>query len=221
MKEFMEPGEAYNQWAQQYDTNINKTRDLEALALRTLLDGRFFEKVLEMGCGTGKNTAWLQQRTQQITSVDLSEGMLALAKEKIKAPHVHFVQADMNDSWHFAPPACDLVCFSLVLEHIENLENVFSKAADCLKNGGWLYLGELHPFKQYMGSKARFEDAGGTQVVTCFTHHISDFTRAAHKAGLELKVLEEFFDGEQTDGPNIPRILALVFQKVSFAVLPS
>lgn len=29
--------QAYNNWAEQYDTNVNKTRDLEGQALRTAL----------------------------------------------------------------------------------------------------------------------------------------------------------------------------------------
>ena len=50
---------AYDNWSQQYDTNINKTRDLEALALQEMLTKIEFENCLEIGCGTGKNTTWL------------------------------------------------------------------------------------------------------------------------------------------------------------------
>ncbi|OKH30700.1 GNAT family N-acetyltransferase, partial [Calothrix sp. HK-06] len=32
--------------------------------------------VLELGCGTGKNTEWLSERTERHLAVDLSEGML-------------------------------------------------------------------------------------------------------------------------------------------------
>jgi ubiquinone/menaquinone biosynthesis C-methylase UbiE len=49
-----EVGESYNRWASQYDTNTNRTRDLEATALRELLSAARPERILEMGCGTGK-----------------------------------------------------------------------------------------------------------------------------------------------------------------------
>ncbi len=42
-----------------------------------------------------------------------------------------------------------------------------------------MYIGELHPFKQYAGSKARFNTEAGEQVVNCYNHHITDFTDAA------------------------------------------
>jgi len=48
--------EAYKQWAKQYDTDQNKTRDLEALSLRETLKEINFKNGLEIGCGTGKNT---------------------------------------------------------------------------------------------------------------------------------------------------------------------
>lgn len=53
---------AYNQWSEQYDSNENKTRDLEAIALREMLGKIQFENCLEIGCGTGKNTEWLKTK---------------------------------------------------------------------------------------------------------------------------------------------------------------
>jgi len=207
----METKQAYNHWAEQYDTNINKTRDLEAIALRTMLQTLSFQHCLEIGCGTAKNTVYLMQHAQ-VTAVDFSEEMLAKAREKIIVPDkVQFVQADIHQPWHFAPPVYDLVTFSLVLEHTENLDAIFEKVSAALLPGGHVYIGELHPFKQYSGSKARFETEEGTQVVPCFTHHTSDFTNAAEKYGLQLMGLQEFFDDNNRNG--IPRILSLLLKK--------
>lgn len=202
---------AYDSWSDQYDSNENKTRDLEAIALRSVLKDCSFDTCLEIGCGTGKNTAWLHSRCSSLTAIDFSEEMLAKAKQKIRAEHVRFIQADITKEWDFATEKSDLVSFSLVLEHIEDLDSVFRKVASCTKPGSLVYLGELHPFKQYSGSKARFETPEGTQVVTCFDHHISDFTDAAGSHGFRLEVLNEFFDEPGRKG--IPRILALLFKK--------
>jgi ubiquinone/menaquinone biosynthesis C-methylase UbiE len=203
--------QAYNSWATQYDTNENKTRDLEARSLRETLATLSFTHCLEIGCGTGKNTVWLMEKAATVTAVDLSEEMLAKAKEKITAAHVQFVQADITQPWTFAAQQYDLVGFSLVLEHIELLSPIMKKVANVLTTGGYLYISELHPFKQYNGSKARFETEAGTQVVTCFNHHVSDFTDAATANGLELITLKEYFD--EDDRNNIPRLLTLLFQK--------
>ncbi len=204
--------EAYNNWAALYDTNRNKTRDLEAVSLRETLANIPFESCLEMGCGTGKNTAWLLTKANQLLSVDLSEEMLAKAREKIDAEHVVFKQVDMLQPWTFTDRIFDLVVFSLVLEHIEDLNGVFKKVADVTKPGSRVYMGELHPFKQYAGTKARFETENGVQVVTCFDHHVSDFVQAALQNGFEIETVKEYFD--ENDRNGLPRILTLLFKKI-------
>jgi ubiquinone/menaquinone biosynthesis C-methylase UbiE len=181
----MDTRQAYNHWASQYDTNHNKTRDLEAQALVVTLNNVPFSNCLEIGCGTGKNTAWLVQKANSITAVDLSEEMLSKAKEKIGSNKVQFTQANINLDWEFGNAPYDLVTFSLVLEHIENLDHIFNQTAKQLRPGGHVYIGELHPFKQYTGSKARFETAEGMQVVECFNHntpHTGNFTGKARVA---------------------------------------
>ena len=173
--------QAYNSWALQYDTNRNKTRDVEAKALRETLADISFNCCLEIGCGTGKNMQWLMSKAETVTAVDLSENILAKARNKIQNDKVDFVQADITKDWHFASGKYDLVTFSLMLEHIENLEPVFAKTSATLANNGYVYIGELHPFKQYTGTKAGFETEKGWQAVPCFNHHISDFFEAAKK----------------------------------------
>ena len=76
----MEVKKAYNVWAEQYDTNENKTRDLEAISLRTTLADFSFNTCLEIGCGTGKNTEWLLTKASHITAIDLSDEMLLINK---------------------------------------------------------------------------------------------------------------------------------------------
>lgn len=204
----MDVQHAYDRWSDQYDTNANRTRDLEAVGLRALLEHVPFQRCLEIGCGTGKNTAWLVERAAHITAVDLSPGMLAKARAKITSERVRFVQADILQPWHFAEGPYDLATFSLVLEHIAQLAPVIAGAARVLRPGGHVYIGELHPFKQYTGTKARFTSEAGTQVVDCHDHHLSDFTAAAHAAGLDIvDVCELFDDGDRTTAPRILQLL--------------
>lgn len=203
---------AYDIWASRYDTSLNKTRDLEGQALRSTLENIPFGNCLEIGCGTGKNTVWLAAKANRITSVDLSEEMLAKAREKVHSKQVNFVQADIRNEWAFTFEKYDLVSFSLVLEHVENLDHVFYETGRLLNAGGYVYIGELHPFKQYLGTKARFETEEGIQIVECYTHHVSGFVQAAKKYGLMLTDLNEYFD--DNSNAAVPRILTMVMKKV-------
>jgi ubiquinone/menaquinone biosynthesis C-methylase UbiE len=207
----MDAKKAYDTWAAQYDTNDNKTRDLEGEALQVLLTNIPFNSILEIGCGTGKNTEWFLGKAKEITAIDLSDEMLAKATEKITSHKVQFKQADITLPWKFIDKQYDLVSFSLVLEHIYNLDHIFSEAARSLRPGGHVYIGELHPYKQYSGTKARFDTEDGQQVVECFNHHISEFIQSAKKHGLILVDLHEFFDNNERN--EIPRILAIILKK--------
>ena len=52
---------AYNDWSETYDTDENLTRDLDQKVTRELLVNLHFNSILEIGCGTGKNTSFLVQ----------------------------------------------------------------------------------------------------------------------------------------------------------------
>jgi len=202
--------EAYNNWSEDYDTIINKTRDLEGVAIRKVLAKIDIKDVLEIGCGTGKNTEWLLTKASQITGVDFSKKMLEKAKTKIKNDNVRFLQADIRNEWNFGNDF-DLITCSLVLEHIENLNFIFQQANKVLVNEGYFYLGELHPFKQYKGTKARFDTQNGLFELECFTHNISEFFDEAKRNDFECVDMQEWFDEEGA----VPRLLTMVFKKYS------
>ncbi len=206
----MQNKDAYNSWSATYDSVLNKTRDLEAKAFRNLLSKLSFSNTIELGCGTGKNTEWLVEKSNHVTAVDFSEKMLVVAKTKINKNNVEFITADITKPWDFSDKKVDLLTCSLLLEHIENIGFIFQQASDHLNNNGFLYIGELHPFKQYQGSKARFETGSGIFSLECFTHHISEYMNAAFTNGFTCYSLSEWFDEDEI---SVPRIIAFVFQK--------
>ena len=203
--------QAYNAWSETYDTVENKTRDLEARALRESIAGENLE-ILEIGCGTGKNTEFLQTRAKYLIGADFSAEMLERAKAKITAANVEFRRLDLREDWNFPAESFDLVTCSLALEHIENIDFVFAEARRVLRTGGRFYFGELHPFKQYHGSKARFETGSGVFELECFVHHVSEFFAAAKANNFAVAELKEWFDDD--DQSQIPRLLTMILEKV-------
>jgi len=209
----MSIAEAYNQWSEQYDTNENKTRDLDRLATQKTLQKYTFDKVLELGCGTGKNTTWLLEQGAEVIGLDFSAGMLEKAREKIQSSKVQFLQVDITKDWPSAIPTVDLATCSLILEHIADLDIVFQQAHRKIKKGGHFFICELHPFKQYIGSKARYETEEGVQELEVYIHHISEYLQGAKNNGFNLVELEEWFD-EGGEEQTPPRLLSMMFQRI-------
>ncbi|MDB5191288.1 MAG: SAM-dependent methyltransferase [Segetibacter sp.] len=116
----MDTQQAYNTWANTYDTVANKTRDLELIAAKEVLQNADFSEVLEIGCGTGKNTRWLQAKSNAITAVVFSEEMMKQAQTKITANNVTFKKSDRTKEWNFKEAS--LIIISLVVEHIEDID---------------------------------------------------------------------------------------------------
>mgnify|MGYP005992942847 CR=1 FL=1 len=202
---------AYNSWANQYDTNKNRTRDLDQTATIETLSNYEFENVLELGCGTGKNTNWLLKKANLIVGLDFSQEMMAKAKEKITSKKVTFKKADLNENWDIDNNCVDLITSSLTLEHIKDLDHVFSEANKKLNKNGLFFISELHPFKQYSGSKARYETESGTQELEVYIHHISDYIENANNNGLKLVEIKEWFDKKNEN--ELPRLISFVFKK--------
>ena len=79
----MDIRDAYTHWSETYDQDHNLTRDLDQSVSRQLLSGSSYASILEIGCGTGKNTVWLAELGEQVLALDFSEGMLARARQKL------------------------------------------------------------------------------------------------------------------------------------------
>jgi malonyl-CoA O-methyltransferase len=207
--------DVYNQCSNTYDEIENKTRDLDRIATQTVLEKIIDSStlVLELGCGTGKNTVWLVNKAQHVTAVDFSEHMLNKAKEKFSAANLMFLQADITQPWQFESDSFNLVTCNLILEHIKNLDFVFSEAARILKDDGYFFISELHPAKQYLGSKARFEKNNELVSPDCFIHHTSEYFSSAINNGFSCIELMEWFDDNNTQ--LVPRLISFLFKKMT------
>ena len=116
----------YNAWAYQYDNNINPTRDLDKTVTKESLSNIDFFKVLELGCGSGKNTEWLITKADKLVGLDFSKNMLDLARNKVKSEKVTFINTDLNENWPVNDNSFDLATINLTLEHIEILDHIFN-----------------------------------------------------------------------------------------------
>src|SRR5262245_26793325 len=92
---------AYNEWSESYDSDENLTRDLDQQVTREVFVNAHFDSILEIGCGTGKNTPFYSQIGKKVNAVDFSQGMIEKAKQKVKAENVNFSTMDLTKKWKF------------------------------------------------------------------------------------------------------------------------
>jgi ubiquinone/menaquinone biosynthesis C-methylase UbiE len=206
--------QAYTEWSATYDQDRNLTRDTDEVVTRETLKDSHFKSILEIGCGTGKNTAFLASIAERVQALDLSEAMLARARNKLSCEHVTFTVADIRERWPCTERSFDLVTCNLVLEHVADLSFVFAEVARVLTAGGQFFISELHPFRQYQGVQAHFARGNQTTRIPAFVHHISEFVAAAEANDLMLTKLDEWW--HESDQGKPPRLISFMFWKTDY-----
>jgi ubiquinone/menaquinone biosynthesis C-methylase UbiE len=204
--------EAYAYWSATYDADRNLTRDLDQVVTKASLADLRFRSILEIGCGTGKNTPLLAQIGENVCALDFSAAMLDQAKAKPRSDRIHFVLADITRPWPCEDRSFDLIACNLVLEHIRDLSFIFSEATRVLADVGRVFVCELHPFRQYQGTQANFQRGNETVAIPAFIHHISEFLESAARHGLSLQNFKEWWD-EEAEQTKPPRLVSFMFEK--------
>ncbi|HEU5440987.1 MAG TPA: class I SAM-dependent methyltransferase [Ktedonobacterales bacterium] len=129
----------YRKMAREYDEMTGQTEDLQrafARARELLQQHAPFEQMLELACGTGTWTCDLLPLGRELTAIDASPEMLALARQKVGNALVQFHQADLFQ-WQ-PSQQYDLVFFANWLSHVppRRLDAFLATVARAVRPGG-------------------------------------------------------------------------------------
>lgn len=178
----------YGIWSAYYDT-FNPLIAVEEPLVRELLDARPAGRALDAACGTGRHAAYLASRGHEVTGVDSSPQMLAVARGKV-------AQADFAEGELTALPvpdaAFDLVVCALALPHVPDPAPVFAEFHRVLKPGGHLVVSDVHWMSLYLGGIAWVTDGDGVpKRMTATRLRPADYLAAALPLGFQVLGLRE------------------------------
>lgn len=136
----------FSRAATTYDSSASLQQRV-ATKLRSHLptfDSEYTLTMLDMGCGTGRETEALQLHYPKalITGLDLSEGMLAYARSHYLPEKGTWIQGDI-EHMPFTDNTFDLAFSSLAIQWCESLGNVLAEVYRVLKPGGWFLFSTL------------------------------------------------------------------------------
>lgn len=210
-KLIMSAQDGYNRWARFYDRGRNPLLSLKESEIKRLLGEVRGHRVVELGCGTGRNVIALAEAGADVTAVDFSEEMLAQARQKPGVGHVRFIFHNLEHPLPFENDVYDRVLCSLVLEHVQNLDFAVSEMARICRPDGHLVIIEMHPALLLKGISAHFRDpkTGKDIRPRSVGHQMSNFIMAAVRAGLTVEDVKEFFD--QDSNATWPLLLTMKF----------
>lgn len=132
----------YDPIAEQYKRSKQQPwrTHIEAFSLMALIGDPSGKSVLDMACGEGFYTRMVRQGgAAKVTGVDLSQGMIELARKQEEA-NKQGIKYVVGDARHLAlPEKCDLVLAAYLLNYARNraeLRAMCHGIANCLKAGG-------------------------------------------------------------------------------------
>jgi ubiquinone/menaquinone biosynthesis C-methylase UbiE len=164
--------------------------------------------VLDLGCGTGVPTAQLLTGSDhRVVGVDISEGMLKLAREQV--PAAEFVRADFKDlPGDFGRFEAVTAFFSLLMLSKADIERVLSKAAGWVGPGGYLGIGMVN----FDGDSLPFEFMGVPVTVSGYLE--PDLAAVVEAHGFRVESVETV-DFTPPDGPLESQIFLLARRAAS------
>ncbi|KAF7314920.1 Methyltransf-25 domain-containing protein [Mycena indigotica] len=196
--------ESYGRWAKTYDTAENFLQkvddELVAAVLGSLSASLPMKRIVDLGCGTGRNTEKLLsvKGVETVVGLDLTAQMLEAAQWRDAVAKGVQDGRLVLDVWdvkgHMPVPDCllgegraDGVICTLVLEHLSSLDEFFHRTRQLLqpRPGSWVFITNMHPDLGQTGG-ANFIDEDGK--LTWTEKHVwsaQDVVDAAGREGLE------------------------------------
>jgi 2-polyprenyl-3-methyl-5-hydroxy-6-metoxy-1,4-benzoquinol methylase len=120
---------------QKYSTGTEIFRTSKQYTIDCVPDRGDLE-ILDVGCGSGTNSAALAAKGHTVHGVDLSEAAIARYRSRGFDGKV----GDLDNGLDFPDAAFDLVFCSEVIEHMTSPENLVAEMNRVLKPGGYLVL---------------------------------------------------------------------------------
>ncbi len=145
----------YKIWSKTYDTEENILIQIEEPIVKRILKKYSRGKALDLGCGTGRYSLYLDSLGHSVTGVDISKDMIRLAQKKSKK--VQFIQGDISNL-SFEDNKFDLMVSGLAIHYVKNLEKAINEFARVLRPGGQLIISSIHPWMVALGAHAEFHD---------------------------------------------------------------
>lgn len=125
----------WDERAESYDRFFSSISERNIGPLLDAAEVRSGAKVLDAGCGPGNLAAAAAERGASVVGIDMSDGMIALAKRR--HPHVDFRQADA-EHLPFSDGTFDVGVSNLLVPHLPSPEVGVAELVRVVKSGGRL-----------------------------------------------------------------------------------
>ena len=133
-------------------------------ALKKLLPCFQGKRVLDLGCGYGWHCIYAaEQGAKSVTGIDISEKMLAVAREKTAFPNITYLRLPIEDA-DFPAGSFDVVISSLAFHYIADFDRLCKNIHTWLAHEGSFVFSIEHPVFTAQGRQEWIDDDLGNHL---------------------------------------------------------
>ena len=135
----------YKEYRDMREQNLNANELIEIPTIKGMLPELKGKRILDLGCGNGTMSKYfVDNGASYVLALDLSENMIAEAKEKHSAPNITYDVLGMEQI-DTIKEKFDLVFSSLAFHYIEDFDKLTSDINNLLNKDGILLYSQEHP----------------------------------------------------------------------------
>ena len=138
--------DGYNRWAATYENDTNPLIRLEERVTPELIGHVNGQRVLDLGCGTGRYCTLLAERGTSIVRLDPSGKMLEQARQRTSALSYIELHHGTIEQMDFSNEYFDIVLLALAFNHLSELEPTLREMVRVLKYRGRMIISDIHPY---------------------------------------------------------------------------
>ncbi len=170
--------------------------------------------ILDIGCGTGRFSFYFDSyEPKSILGIDISEEMLAYAKNKNKSYRIKFQKCSVEDISEIVSEKFDFVFSSTATHYFPDLKEAFRSIHNVLAENGIVILSAMHPLytaeypfdkdgewkirylhkeiREYYQPWTKYGKSKNGVVCKSYHYTFSDYINGLREAGLEVKEIQE------------------------------
>ncbi len=223
-KQYDKTAEDFNEFYSNQEAHISTDTFLSVITDQ-LISGIENKKVLDLGCGAGKDAIFYVQRGFIYSGVDASSKMCALAKEDKNVFDIR--NESFSQKMSFKDKEFGLIVSKYAIQTALDIEPIYNETYRILDDKGIFAFLVVHPMRQFIEKKKQGKDYfkkelvesiifDGKITVTETSHTLTEYFNYDFLNKFSLINVKEGYDfpaSEQIDGDIYPTFLILVAQK--------
>ena len=140
------------------------------------------DKVLDVACGSGDFSVFIAKRVKRVCGVDISGGMIKIAKKQARINNLDNILFECHDVEHLPHESHSftvVVCKS-AFHHMKNYDNVFKEMIRCCRKNGRLSIQDIVTYDN--------------QKVNSFFERLEKKIDISHNSSLSQEACFQLFD---------------------------